>query len=108
MSTNDSRRKFIKQLGSTAALFTSGTMGAMALDQEKIHILQPEKKYLANDKIRVAGIGMGIMGFGDMRAALKVPGVEIAGVCDLYTGHLDRAKEVWGNDLYTTRDFREL
>lgn len=108
MSNSDSRRKFIKQLSSTAALFSSGTMGAMALDQEKIHILQPEKKYLANDKIRIAGIGMGIMGFGDMRAALKVPGVEIAGVCDLYTGHLDRAKEVWGNDLYTTRDFREL
>lgn len=63
---------------------------------------------MSNDKIRVAGIGMGIMGFGDMRAALKVPGVEIAGVCDLYTGHLDRAKELWGNDLYTTRDFREL
>jgi predicted dehydrogenase len=108
MSKTDSRRKFIKQLGSTAALFTSGTVGAMAMDEEKVQVLQPEKRYMSNDKIRVAGIGMGIMGFGDMRAALKVPGVEIAGVCDLYTGHLDRAKELWGNDLYTTRDFREL
>ena len=108
MSNADSRRKFIKQLGSTAALFTGGTMGAMAMDEEKIHHLKPEKRYMSNDKIRVAGIGMGIMGFGDMRAALKVPGVEIAGVCDLYTGHLDRAKELWGQDLYTTRDFREL
>jgi predicted dehydrogenase len=103
-----SRRKFLRQLGGTAALFSGGTMSAMALDEEKIHILQPEKKHLANDKIRIAGIGMGIMGFGDMHAALKVPGVEIAGVCDLYTGHLERAKEVWGKDLYTTRDFREL
>ncbi|MFM7222866.1 MAG: Gfo/Idh/MocA family protein, partial [Bacteroidota bacterium] len=107
MST-PTRRKFLRQLGGTAALFTGSTMGALALDEEKIHYLQPEKKHLSNDKIRVAGIGMGIMGFGDMHAALKVPGVEIAGVCDLYTGHLERAKEIWGKDLYTTRDFREL
>ncbi len=108
MSNSDSRRKFIKQLSSTAALFTGGTMGAMAMDEDKIHYLQPEKIHQANDKIRVAGIGMGIMGFGDMKAALKVPGVEIAGACDLYQGHLDHAKELYGKDLYTTRDFREL
>ena len=107
MST-PTRRKFLRQLGGTAALFTGGTMGAMAMDEEKIHVLQPEKRHLSNDKIRVAGIGMGIMGFGDMQTALKIPGVEIAGVCDLYQGHLDRAKELWGKDLYTTRDFREL
>jgi len=108
MANSSSRRKFIRQLSSTAALFTGSTMGAMAMDEDKIHYLQPEKRHLANDKIRVAGIGMGIMGFGDMRAALKVPGVEIAGVCDLYQGHLDHAKELYGNDLYTTRDYREL
>ena len=108
MANSSSRRKFIRQLSSTAALFSGGTMGAMAMDEEKIHILQPERIHSSNDKIRVAGIGMGIMGFGDMRAALKVPGVEIAGVCDLYQGHLDRARELYGKDLYTTRDFREL
>lgn len=43
MSNSDSRRKFIKQLGSTAALFSGGTMGVMAMDEEKIHHLQPEK-----------------------------------------------------------------
>lgn len=41
MSSN--RRKFLRQLGGTAALFTGGTMGAFSMDEEKIHILQPEK-----------------------------------------------------------------
>jgi predicted dehydrogenase len=103
-----SRRKFLRQLGTTAALFTGGSLGAMALDEKKIQYLQPEKRYGPNDKVRIAGIGMGLMGFGDMQTALKVPGVEIAGVCDLYDGHFERARELWGKDLYCTRDYREL
>ncbi len=106
--SSSSRRKFLRQLGGTAALFTGGNMAAMALDEQKIHYLQPEKRYTANDKVRIAGIGMGLMGFGDMETALKVPGVEIAGVCDLYDGHFERARELWGKDIYCTRDYREL
>jgi len=43
-----------------------------------------------------------------LATALKVPGVELAGICDLYTGRLQNAKEMYGNDLYTTRDYRAL
>ena len=39
------RRKFLRQLGGTAALFSGSTIGAFAMDEEKIHILKPEKKY---------------------------------------------------------------
>ena len=62
----------------------------------------------ANDKIRIACIGMGIMGHADTDSALKVPGVELVAVCDLYTGRLDRVKEKYGKNIYTTRDYREL
>src|SRR4030095_6045702 len=40
--------------------------------------------------------------------ALKVPGVELAGICDLYTGRIENAKETFGNELYTTRNYKEL
>ena len=44
----------------------------------------------ANDKIRIATIGFGGMGSGDTRYALKVPGVELVAVCDIYDGRLTR------------------
>jgi predicted dehydrogenase len=105
---SSSRRKFLRQLGGTAALFAAPGTQAMVLDEEKIQVLQPEKRQGANDKIRLACIGMGLMGFGDTETALQVPGVEMAGVCDLYDGHFERARAQWGKDLYCTRDYREL
>ncbi|MFB3829950.1 MAG: Gfo/Idh/MocA family protein [Bryobacteraceae bacterium] len=61
-----------------------------------------------NDRIRVATIGVGGMGSGDTRYALAVPGVELAGVCDIYDGRLARAREVWKGGIFTTRDYREV
>jgi predicted dehydrogenase len=60
------------------------------------------------DRIRIATIGAGGMGSGDTTSAVSLPGVELAGVCDLYTGRLARAKERWGNQIFTTRDYREV
>ena len=62
----------------------------------------------ANDQLQYALIGAGIMGSGDAESALKVPGVKLIAVADVYEGRLERAKERWGKDLFTTRDFREV
>src|SRR5215204_487277 len=106
---SSSRRKFLQHLSSSTLLLSAGSLSSLA-SEEKIQkrILHYEKKILPNDKIRVAGIGMGIMGFNDVNTALKVPGVEMVAACDLYTGRLERAKEVYGNNIYTTKDYREL
>ena len=62
----------------------------------------------SKDKVRIGLIGSGIIGHYDTDTALKVEGVELVAVCDLYTGRLDRAKEKWGSQIYITRDYREL
>jgi len=106
MSTD--RRKFIKHLGASV-LLTSATLNSLAAKEEhETRILNAEKRISPNDKIRIATIGMGIMGFADTKAALTVPGVELVGCCDLYKGRLDRAKELYGTNLLTTGDHREI
>lgn len=73
-----------------------------------LHKTYHEKEYAHNDQIQLGLIGSGIQGIYDTRAALGVNGVQLVAVCDLYEGRLDRAKELWGDDIYTTRDYREL
>jgi predicted dehydrogenase len=61
-----------------------------------------------NDTIQLALIGAGIQGQTDTRFALEVPGVKLVAVADCYDGRLAHAKELWGADLFTTRDYREI
>ena len=49
-----------------------------------------------NDNIQIAIIGAGGMGQGDTHLATSLPGVKCVAACDLYTGRLDRMKEVYG------------
>ncbi|MDB5132263.1 MAG: oxidoreductase [Mucilaginibacter sp.] len=106
MSTD--RRKFLRQLGSTIVLTSASLSSFAAMEDHERKILQAEKRTGPNDKIRIATIGMGIMGFNDTRAALSCPGVEFVGCCDLYAGRLIRAKEVFGPDIFTTSDYHEI
>src|ERR1700761_9805315 len=101
------RRKFIKQLGSTIVLTSAGLTSLAAPEDHERRILRAEKRISANDKIRIATIGMGIMGFNDTRAALTVPGVELVACCDLYQGRLQRAKELYPN-IDGTNDYRQI
>jgi predicted dehydrogenase len=104
-----SRRKFLENLGSTALLLGSGSLARlMAQEKYETRIIPWQKKISANDKIRIAVIGTGIMGHNDLNTALKIPGIELAAACDLYTGRLERMKEIYGQHLFTTRDYREL
>jgi predicted dehydrogenase len=109
-----SRRQFLQDLaqGSLVAgalpsiLTRKPTRERVTLAREP----QPDRgrRFAANDTIRLGVIGTGIIGFYNIKAALSVPGVELAAVCDLYDGRLARAKEVFGQDITTTRDYREV
>jgi predicted dehydrogenase len=62
----------------------------------------------ANDTIQIALIGAGGMGQGDAQMATSLPGVKLIAACDLYDGRLERSRELWGRDIFTTRDYREV
>jgi predicted dehydrogenase len=106
---SNSRRKFLQQLGSAGLLLSAGSLTTLAAQERaEERILQYEKNISANDKINIAVIGMGIMGNHDAETAVKVPGVQLVAVCDLYKGRLERAKEIYGKDIFTTQDYREI
>jgi predicted dehydrogenase len=98
------RRTFLKVAGSA----TAGTvLGA------KVHVLAaaqaaPPTPISANDHIQIALIGAGGQGQGDTKTALQVPGIKLVAVADCYDGRLEHSKELWGSDLFTTRDYREV
>ncbi len=108
---SSSRRKFLQQLGSTTLLLSAGSLATLKADKEaavETRILQYEKRISANDKINIACIGMGIMGFNNVASAVKVPGVALVAACDLYEGHLERTKELYGKNIFTTENYKEI
>jgi predicted dehydrogenase len=97
------RREFIQSALKTATIATAAisTNGLMAQPSSA-----PPRS--PNDVIQLALIGAGIQGQGDTRTALQVPGVKLVAVADCYDGRLTHCKEMWGADLFTTRDYREI
>jgi predicted dehydrogenase len=61
----------------------------------------------ANDRVQIALIGAGGMGTGDTKSSIA-NGAKLVAVSDIYEGRLTRAKEVWGSQIFTTRDYREV
>jgi predicted dehydrogenase len=95
------RRDFIK-IAAATGVAAANTSRLAAQEQSSTQTIAP------NDRIQLATIGCGIQGIGDTRVALRVPGVELVAVADVYDGRQTRAKEEWGDHLFTTRDYREI
>src|SRR5215213_8599857 len=90
-----SRRKFLQQIGATSLLAAASPLSSLAAKEKaEERILRYERKFSPNDKVRLGVIGFGVQGHFDLREMLKVPGVELAGICDLYTGRIENAKEL--------------
>ncbi len=70
--------------------------------------LNRKTKFSANDHIQIAVIGSGGMGMADTSTALSIPGIKLVGACDLYEPRLNNVRKKWGEDLFFTRDYREL
>lgn len=103
---NSSRRDFLKKIAATSAV-AGITPAALASDAQTIPV--PDRpSFSANDHIQFATIGMGIIGFADTRTANDLPGAEFVAAADCYDARLTRTQEVFGDDIFTTRDYREV
>lgn len=104
-----SRRDFLKQCGAASAFTATAVPGLLSTTIEEIPMKEFDGKPVApSDKIRLAAIGMGIIGFIDTETALQVPGVEFVAAADLYDGRRIRTQEVFGKNVATTRDYQEI
>ena len=106
--SESSRRNFIKKIAAASAAVAVGAN--IFAEQNTAQFFQQLKRnpFSANDKINIALIGAGGMGTQDVITALKVPNVKIVAVCDLYEGRLKDAKTKWGNDLFLTKQYKEI
>ena len=103
-----SRRRFLRDsigLGATSAVLSGASASASSADQVAG----------ANDRIRIALIGCGGMGRGDLRDFLKLPGVQCVALCDVDDAQAQVAqKDVLDADAVkqkpelVTRDFRRV
>src|SRR5690348_11226114 len=109
------RRSTMDRIGKTSLrdlikLTTAATVAAATSTTTILAANQPNQPEPVSpcDQISLALIGAGGQGMSDTREALKVPGIELVAVADLYDGRLTRAKEIWGNQVFTSRDYREI
>jgi predicted dehydrogenase len=100
------RRGFLKAA-------SAATAETLVVGNTKMHLMaEPQgesaKPVAANDHIQIALLGAGGQGQYDTKVAIQVPGVKLVAVADCYTGRLDHSKELWGDDIFTTRDYNEI
>ena len=111
MGKQSSRRNFIQKIatGVAGAAFVPEMLNATPNNPgAKSIALKRAGQFSPNDNIQIAVIGAGGMGLADADTAITVPGVKLVAACDLYDGRLADAKKRYGNDIFTTRDYKEI
>ncbi len=101
---NLNRRTFLKTVGlATAETLVGSNLHVLAETQN-----ETATPVAVNDHIQFALIGAGIRGQGITKVAVQVPGTKLVAVSDTYQGRRDHSKELWGNDIFTTVDYKEI
>jgi predicted dehydrogenase len=90
-----------KAIGVSRRRFLSGAVGAVAGAA-----ILPRAARAADDRLRLAGIGIGGVGFGQLQACDEV-GFEIVALCDVDDEYAKKAYDRWP-DARKYRDFREM
>jgi predicted dehydrogenase len=105
MSTNPSRRQFLKSSAAGAGGFLAGRTVLLANPE----FSAPSGAAQPSDRVRFGIIGIGMEGSGVLSTAITLPGVECVGAADLYDGRHTLAREITGNPaLPVTRHYQDL
>lgn len=99
---NSSRRKFIQKTALASLGLATYQMSSMA---------NPMARIAANDKINVGVIGVNGMGWSDLTSFMKIPEVNVVGLCDVDDNVLNYRKyELAKNGIQTKTyaDYRKL
>ncbi|MDD4398070.1 MAG: Gfo/Idh/MocA family oxidoreductase [Petrimonas sp.] len=98
------RRFFLKNM----ALGAAALYGSQTFSMPKFNIKQSGKKTENNKVVNIALIGKGGMGTSNTNTALSIEGVKLIAVCDLFDRRLNEAKSEWGNNLFLTKNYKEI
>jgi len=97
-----SRREFLQMTAGAAAV------APIILEAQQQPPMPSFEDVPPSERVQFATIGFGIQGQSDTGSALRVPGVRLAAVADVYDGRQALAKERVGKDVFTSRDYREV
>ncbi len=79
-----SRKQFLQQ----AAALTAGSLLASALDNNVFAIFK--NRIAPSDQVNIGVVGLNGMGWSNLQAALKVPGVNLIALCDIDKNVIDK------------------
>jgi predicted dehydrogenase len=88
-----------------------GTAGTLALRSNGKVIWASDAgpaRVAPSDRLRVAVIGIGARAQQDAYSFAVTPGVELVAAADVYDDRLVRAKELFGEKVETTKDYRKI
>src|SRR5688572_26894915 len=108
MSDQSSRREFLKHAAVAGAIAAAGNQSASAQQQPP-----PSERAAAGapptsqNKLNIAGIGVGGKGESDLGGCAKSPNVNIVALCDVDEKTLGKAKEKYSG-AKTYYDFRKM
>src|ERR1700733_16046260 len=104
----NSRRKFLQN---SSALLGGGLL-VSALDNNAFAIFK--NRIMPSDQLNIGLIGANGMGWADLTAAVKIPGVNVVAICDVDKNVLDRRMNDLGkmnvdaSKVKTYGDYRQL
>ncbi len=95
-----------RTLGWTGEKLSVIGFGAWAIGQGPL--LRAAGQASALEALNFGVVGFGVQGLNDANAALRVDNVRVVAAASCYDGHLERARELLGDDALRTRDYRAV